>query len=322
MNKKNLGAFYTTNTEKVFGGYSNILAKQPSVVDPFVGEGFLLDYAKSLGVPKVLGIDLNPYVAPDIVNNSLLNPLKLDGFVFTNPPYLFRNKSGNKEVFDKWGVDDLYKASLLMLSEFSEEGLVVVPQNLFLDDDWDFRRQLFSVWNISNITWHDQVVFDDTNVRVACFQYRRGETNSLFGEPLVDNKHHKLRLGFDWWEILSIGSRSGVTCTRVTETEGSLSARNIVLYATDKGSKGGELHFQVEEKPYMGKVSDRNKASFSFNSNKTDEELCLILNKTISEIRLKYGSKVLTNFLQSKSSTRKRVSFSQACNLIKYVISL
>lgn len=318
MSKKELGAFYTKNTEEVFGEYKDLF-NEKSVIDPFCGEKFLLNYAQLHGAASVRGIDINPKVNPDKINNSLLNPIKLEGFIFTNPPYLLNNKTPNKEVFVKWGVDDLYKASLKMLSQFSDEGVVVVPQNLFLDEDWAFRKYLFSVWEISHVVWHENVVFDDTNVRVVCFHYKPGKTVELFNELLIDDCTHKLRPGNAWWCIQKEGYQRAVKIKRVIKGKKYSNLRSLVLRTTDTGKSGGEIKLYVGE-PYYGKTSDRNLASFAFESEKSDEEICYLFNSTIHRMRLQYGDKILTNFLQSKSSVRKRISFAQAVNVIKYVI--
>ena len=319
MNKRNLGAFYTTNTSAVFGHYDQLIASQQHITDPFVGEGYLLQYASRLGVESVTGVDNNPDVSPDTVNNSIMSPVWLDGFIFTNPPYLLNNKASDKTAFVKWGVDDLFKASLKMLSQFSNEGLVVVPQNLFLDDDWEFRKQLFSVWEIFDLVWHEGVVFDDTNTRVVCFQYRKGKTTELHGEPLVDDAYHKLRYGYDWWEIQRIGQQQKIKCKRLIDGIEAPYPLGLVARCTDTGKSGGELGWEVGE-PFYGKVSDRNKASFSINTVLEEAYLCERMNKTIQECRSKYGSKVLTNFLQSEGVTRKRASFKQMENLLKYSV--
>jgi len=318
MSKKELGAFYTTNTEEVFGQYKNLLSDK-HVIDPFCGDKFLLNYAKLNGAASIKGIDINPEVNPDKVNNSLLNPSKLEGLVFTNPPYLLNNKTSNKDAFVKWGVDDLYKASLKMLSEYSDQGIVVVPQNLFLDEDWTFRKYLFSVWEISDVVWHESVVFDDTNVRVVCFYYKPGRTTELFNEQLIDDSVHKLRPGNAWWHIQKEGNQRPIKIKRLVEGKEHSNPRGLVLRTTDTGKTGGEIKL-YEGEPYYGKMSDRNLASFSFESKKSDEEVCYLFNNTLNQMRLQYGDKIMTNFLQSKSKVRKRISFAQAVNIIKYVI--
>lgn len=320
MNKKLLGAFYTTYADKVFGSYKDILSEQELIVDPFVGGHSLLDYAKSLGVNKTLGVDVNPDVKPCVLRDSLLNPQMLAGFVFTNPPYLYINKAEDKQVFIKWNTDDLYKASIKMLINYSDSGLIVVPQNIFLDEDWGFREYLFDNWLISGVVWHEGVCFDDTNVRVVSFLYEKGETTHLFGEPLINDKFHKLRPGYGWWEIQRTGSLSKVKVRRLIEGKETLmNPLPIVLNCTDTGSNGGEFAFHTGT-PYYGKVSDRNIASFSINKNVDVDRLVDEANQLIADNRKKYGSKIFTNFLQSKGETRKRISFQQAGNLLKYIV--
>lgn len=51
--------------------------------------------------------------------------LKIKVNILTNPPYLARNKSMNKELFDKYNINDLYKCFIEILLD----GILIVPLN-------------------------------------------------------------------------------------------------------------------------------------------------------------------------------------------------
>ena len=60
--------------------------------------------------------DIDPKSNDIIKQDTLLHPVDLDNkFAITNPPYLARNKSKDKVLFDKYKTNDLYKCYILQL---------------------------------------------------------------------------------------------------------------------------------------------------------------------------------------------------------------
>ena len=99
--KKELGQFYTKNYEYILQNIS-IPLNIKDLIEPFAGEGDLLEYIeKSDNKYNVIMFDIDPKKEDIIQRDTLLNPPEYKGrFVITNPPYLARNKSDNKEIYD------------------------------------------------------------------------------------------------------------------------------------------------------------------------------------------------------------------------------
>ena len=98
MNKRNLGQFYTTNFDYILQGI-DIPLNVKHILEPFVGKGDLLKFIKNKDNYTFELYDIDPKYNNSIKRNTLLNPPSYkDKFILTNPPYLSRNKSSNKET--------------------------------------------------------------------------------------------------------------------------------------------------------------------------------------------------------------------------------
>ena len=102
MSKKELGKFFTTNYEKILSDLE-IPTDQKIIIEPFVGEGDLLNFIKifdkietyDICQPKNNFTTNNiTFTKKDTLNNP---PIYSNKFVITNPPYLARNKSEDKK---------------------------------------------------------------------------------------------------------------------------------------------------------------------------------------------------------------------------------
>ena len=105
--KKDLGQFYTTN-------YTHILKNMTIpedityIIEPFAGQGDLLKFLTKKYTIECYDID--PKKDFIIKRDTLFNPPDYKNkFILTNPPYLARNKSKSKEIYNKYDVNDLYK---------------------------------------------------------------------------------------------------------------------------------------------------------------------------------------------------------------------
>ncbi len=313
MNKKELGAFYSTNVDEIFNDYKNLIPGK-TIIDPFCGEKDLLKWAISNGAKNVIGADLNPQVRPDILLNSIMTPLNYSVYdiVVTNPPYLLNNKTKNSKPFKFWNVKDLYKASLLSIAETANELLIIVPSNMFFDKDDSFRRRFYSMMKIKSIICFDKQMFDDTPTRVCAIHAIRGVTTHVF-----DHELHNTFIGKDWLQKLEGGS-GDIKRLTIGETANS----RIKIRTTDTGSKGGEIKAYSDE-PFFGKISDRNFMTLVLPETVTEEmerEMIEQFNSILNENRKKYNSMFLTNFLAGKDNQmRKRITFRDALSLMSVI---
>ena len=107
-NKQELGQFYTTNQEYILQGMK-IPDNIKTIIEPFTGNGDLLTFIEKEKY-IIECYDIDPKKKYIIKKNTIKNPPNYkDKYLITNPPYLARNKSKDKSLFDKYDVNDLYK---------------------------------------------------------------------------------------------------------------------------------------------------------------------------------------------------------------------
>jgi tRNA1(Val) A37 N6-methylase TrmN6 len=121
MNKKTLGQFYTTNYEYILQGMF-IPQNIHTIVEPFTGNGDLLKFIhKNEDIHKKYNIECYDIESKKdfiIQQDTLHNPPNYkDKYIITNPPYLAKNKSKNKTLYDKYNVNDLYKCFIKNIIE-------------------------------------------------------------------------------------------------------------------------------------------------------------------------------------------------------------
>ena len=135
QNKKQLGQFYTKNADYILQNLIKDFDNDLHFIDPFAGEGDLMIY-----YPNTIGYDIDVKRSDIKYNNSLLNPIDYSGkYIITNPPYLAKNKNKDKTFYDKYNVNDLYKASMKSIMG-CEGGILIIPLNFFCDEDNEFRK--------------------------------------------------------------------------------------------------------------------------------------------------------------------------------------
>jgi len=314
MNKKELGAFYTTEVDEILKGFEHYV-KDKKVTDLYCGDRHLLDWADKHGARSTFGYDISKEAKADIVKDTIMNPPKSSNFTLINPPYLLSNKTDNKEPFIKWQTTDLYKAALLSLIDMKvSEGIIIVPANIFVDSDNKFREKFYSNFEISNVVLFDKAVFDDTPVRVTCFYFKRGKTTNLLGHTLYNTK-----VGYDWLKTLE-PVKANVRRLLIGETPNS----ELTIRTTDTGTEGGKIKLYLDAEHFYGKQTDRNKATIVLDkelSLDAQKKIVFIFNDFLNTNRHKYNSMFLTNFLAGKDGVeRKRIQFRDVYKLITKII--
>ncbi len=177
MQKRQLGQFFTVNSDYILSGFSPRV-KGKKIVDPFAGSGDLLKWAHKHGAASVKGFDVDrQYVDGKTVflRDSLKANEEYD-FVLTNPPYLNVNKAApamKEKYFSSSPYEDLYQISLASILK-SREGIVIVPINFLSAENSRKIRDLFlSTHRITRINYFKQRVFPDTTYNVIAFHYRK-----------------------------------------------------------------------------------------------------------------------------------------------------
>lgn len=168
-NKKKYGQFYTTNCDYILEGIT--IPPGAKLIEPFVGKGDLVRWSNRDDWEVY---DIDPKCKA-VTQDTLKNPPSYEGkFVITNPPFLARNKSKEKTIFDLHNVRDLYKASIKTFVEGNVEGgILIIPFNFFCDTDTKIREMFFKHYSISKVKVFEESVFDDTDVVVCSFKFEK-----------------------------------------------------------------------------------------------------------------------------------------------------
>lgn len=173
--KVSRGAYFTTDSAWLNPPVEGFLraalaAKGGRVLDPFAGDGHLLELVESRLGASIAGLDIAGGRWP--VNDSLQSlPAEAgDAVIVTNPPYLANHSASRKgvaslaaEYFAASAQDNLYKIALDRCLEASDFVVAVIPETFLLSGYPTERLVLASVI--------ESPLFADTDAPalVACF---------------------------------------------------------------------------------------------------------------------------------------------------------
>lgn len=208
MKKKQLGQFFTTNSDYILQGFEDFIIGK-NIIDPFAGGGDLLDWAKRNKAKKVLGYDIDDNLIDNkkiFKNDSLKNSLeyKKNDFVLSNPPYLNINKADKdiKKYFSDF--EDLYQVAISKILN-SFEGILIVPVNfLSAENSKKIRNLFFEKFEIVKVNYFKEQVFDDTTYNVIAFYYKLKNKYTILDNLLLnifpEKKEYELSLEkkYDW----------------------------------------------------------------------------------------------------------------------------
>lgn len=132
---------------------------------------------KNIITDEIVGYDIEPKREDIIKRDTLLNPLNYkDTWIITNPPYLARNKSKCKDIFNLYNTNDLYKCFIKTLTQNKKclGGIIIIPAGLFFssrDIDNNCRNEFMSNYKIIQIKYFEEKVFNDTNTTVVAILF-------------------------------------------------------------------------------------------------------------------------------------------------------
>ena len=339
MSKKQLGQFYTTNYEYILSNMT-IPTDVNYIIEPFVGNGDLLGFIKDPTKYIIETYDIDPKYENTIKRDTLSNPpCYTNKFVLTNPPYLSRNKSTHKELYDKYNCNDLYKCFIVNLIENECcGGIIIVPLNFISSiriSDIDLRKRFLEKYTINTINIFEERVFDDTSYAVCSifFKKRIEYTDRPIQTYIYPSKHimfieltssNNYTIG---GEIYNLPYNSNYKVGRATK-ETTQHITNILLKCIDDNIES-QLGFKVvsDENRFIDntpKLSARSYATLVINKSLTLHEQDVLVKKMNDFIhyhREKYNSLFLSNYRESNSIARKRISFELAYNICNYILS-
>ncbi len=320
-NKQKLGQFFTTNYKYILSGLS-VPENTKKIIEPFCGNGDLLNFIdKDKYIIECYDIEpKHEYIIKrDTIKSS---PDYSNSFIITNPPYLSRNKTENKEIFDKNNVNDLYKCHIKdLLTNNPNGGIIIIPLNFFCSIrimDIELRKKFLNTYIIKQLNIFEEQVFDDTTYTVCSFQYiYKPKSNQEIPITIYPskkklkfllNKENNYTIG---GEIYNIENSKDYKITRLLEKE--IPNTNLVLKAIDDNEKSKiKIEYVSNDKIYYGKISSRTYATLTIKpaiNEEIQKKLADEFNKYLNSKRDKYNSLFLTNYRESKSIARKRISF-------------
>jgi hypothetical protein len=339
MSKKQLGQFYTTNYEYILKNMS-IPYNVNHIIEPFAGSGELLNFIRDKQQFTIELYDIDPICANTIQCDTLKNPpIYTNKFVLTNPPYLARNKSNNKELYDKYNSNDLYKCFIInLINDVCQGGIIIIPLNFISSirkADIDLRKQFLEKYTINIINIFEEQVFDDTSYAVCSIFFEKKiqpnlslikiyiyPYNTIMETALTSENNYTIG-----GEIYNLPQNSEYKIQRAT-TEKQTNITNILLKCIDDNIDN-QLGFKIvsNEDRFIDntpKLSARSYATLVINKNLSLNEQELLvkkMNKFIQEHRTKYNSLFLTNYRESNTIARKRISFDLAFQICNYILS-
>lgn len=338
--KRELGQFYTTNYEYILSNME-IPDDIDTIIEPFVGQGDLLRFIKK-GTIEAYDICPKKLVVTEkieiIQRDTLRNPPSYkDKFVLTNPPYLAKNKNiKDKDIYDKWKCDDLYKCFLKnLISDICVGGIIIVPLNFISSirkADVLLRKNFLEKYTIQVLNIFEEQVFDDSSYSVCSiyFNHKPRQTNTIktFLYPSKKcitttlNSQNNYTIG---GEIYNLPCDSRFKIQRATRENRNEFTSNILLKCIDDGETQ-RLGFKIvdDKDIYIDdtpNLSARSYATLVFNfslSLKDQKSLVQKMNEYINKNREKYNSLFLTNY---RENGRKRISFELAFRICNFILS-
>ena len=300
--KQKLGQFFTTNYKYIFSNLK-IPNNVTKIIEPFCGNGDLLNFIDK-NKYTIECYDIDPKHDYITKRDTIKNPPNYENaFIITNPPYLSRNKSKDKEMFDKNDVNDLYKCHIKdILTNNPIGGIIIIPLNFFCsirNMDIKLRKQFLNTFIITHLNIFEEQVFDDTTYTVCSFQYEF-KPNSNSSIPITiypSNKSLIFSLNEDnnytiGCEIYNIENNPDYKITRLLENE--TPNTNLLLKAIDDNEKSKiKLEYVFDDKIYYGKISSRTYATLTINpkiSDSIQKKIAKDFNEYLEDNRNKYNS--------------------------------
>ena len=338
--KKELGQFYTTNQEYILNGFK-IPNKIVNIIEPFAGNGDLQNFInKDNKKYKVEYYDIKPKKDYIIEKDTLNNPPDYNNkFLITNPPYLARNKSKDKSIFNKYDVNDLYKCIIKeILTNKCLGGILIIPLNFWSSirkNDIKLRELFLEKYNVVLLNIFEEKVFEDTTYTICSFQFeiktddKENKINIIIYpsqnkiETILNNDNNYLIGG----DIYKLKLNNKYKISRLTKKNIEDKNTNILVKCIDD-NKDNKISLSLvdDDKIYIDEtpnLSSRTYATLVIKpiiNKKKQKKLVKKFNEYLNNHREKYNSLFLTNYRESKDIARKRISFDLVYSIVQYIL--
>lgn len=298
-----------------------------SIIEPFSGRR---DLVKNLKNKNIEEYDINPKFDNITKQDTLLNPPNYTNkFIITNPPYLARNKSKDKTLFDKYKVNDLYKCFIKsIINDAPIGGIIIIPLNFFCSirkEDINLRKEFLNKFQIERLNIFEEQVFEDTSYSVCSFKFMIGKSKNKI-KIIIHPSKKKLKCSLSNKNNYLIGGHiynlSGkYKISRLTRDTKNMHKSNLLIKCIDDKEKinlSYSNNIVVDNTPNL---SNRTYATLCFNIELTElqqKNLVIKFNNFLNEYRNKYNSLFLCNYRENR---RKRISFDLVYNIVNYLLS-
>ena len=335
--KQELGQFFTTNQNYILSNMT-IPSGVLNIVEPFAGEGHLLEFIENKDNYNIECYDIESK-KDYIVQRDTINfpPSYTNKFIITNPPYLARNKSVDKKVFDTYDVNDLYKCFIKnLISNHCLGGIVIVPLNFWSSirkNDILLRKLFLEQYKIIKLNIFEEKVFNDTSYTVCSFQFEKKQEISVVNITVyptkstitaVLNDGNNYLIGGD---IYHLPRKGLIKITRLTTKNIASKNTNILVKCIDDSltNKIG-LSIVPEQDVYIDSTPNqtaRTYATLIIEPQIGIEGQTILVDKFntfLEEYRTKYNSLFLSNYRESKDLARKRISFELVYRIVEHIL--
>ena len=341
MDKKQLGQFYTTNQEYILQNM-NIPKNIKNIIEPFAGNGDLIKFIEKNKIKyNIECYDIEPLKKYIIKQDTIKNPPDYNNkFLITNPPYLARNKSDNKELFDKYNTNDFYKCVIKeLLTNTCLGGILIIPLNFWSSiriADIKLRKSFLKIYSIVLLNIFEERVFDDTSYTICSFQFelKKNNINNLNivvypSETKITtqlNNKNNYMIGGDIYN-LQITNQWKITRT-TKKNKDKLNTNILVKCIDDNENSKINLSYVHDDDIFIDEtpnLSARTYATLIIEpelNKKKQKQLVNKFNLFLEERRQKYNSLFLTNYRESKTIARKRISFDLVYLIVGYILDI
>lgn len=338
--KKLYGQFMTTNYEYILKNMF-IPDKVKNIIEPFAGNCDLIKFIKNIELYEIEYYDIEPKKDFITHRDTLNNPPSYENkFILTNPPYLARNKSDHKEIFDKYDENDLYKCFIREIIINSPiGGIIIIPLNFWSSirkNDIELRKDFLNRFKVLLINIFEENVFEDTSYSVCSFQFVKKDTIDITNKinvniyPSVKEMEIELNEGNNYiigGHIYKLPRKNVYKIERLTKKNKTNRNTNILVKCLDDNSESKISMSIVPDKEVFidntPNLSARTYASLIITPSINIEEqkkLVMNFNKILNKYREEYNSLFLTNYRESKDIARKRISFDLIYNITEYIL--
>jgi len=343
-NKKNKGQFYTTNSSYILDGFPLPPTDIRCIIEPFAGKGDLIEWLHNSGcTSEIEAYDIEPKADNIIKRDTLTTPPDYNNsWVITNPPYLARNKSENKEIYDLYKTNDLYKCFIMSIVKQNNcrGGIFIIPAGFFFsprDIDVRCRDAFMKKYKITKVKYFEETVFDDTTTTIVAFSFEKSDIDldeqnvEWIMLPSKIEKVFNMNSSSDWiigGDIYNLSVPEKISIRRYVEGQPLREKEQqlyITLNALDSGTKDGRIGITYKKDYiYPAKECSRTYATFRITGKVLSEteqiQICKEFNEFLEQKRKDTWSLFLPQYRESKEYARKRIPFELAYRIILHLI--